>query len=93
MAIAAVVITHSPQDQTTLQDALGRMGPLLDIRAVDFDKIAATMELPSEELTAFLKKIAALPEALNLELVFVNYEDDLDEDGFIPTPPEARKYD
>ena len=93
MAIAAVVITHSPQDQTTLQDALGRMGPLLDIRAVDFDKIAATMELPSEELTSFLKKIAALPEALNLELVFVNYEDDLDEDGFIPTPPEARKYD
>ena len=93
MAIAGIVIVHSPQHQKPLLTILGGMASIFEASPASPEKIAASVEIPAEELTGFLKRLAELPQALDLELVFVNYEDDLDENGFIPTPPEAKKYD
>lgn len=93
MAIAGLFAIHAPQSQSCLMSTLRGMSPILDLNPVDKDKLAITLEIKAEELTGFLKKISDHPDIFNLELIFVNYEDDLDTEGFMVAPPEARKYD
>ncbi len=91
MAIASFFVLHSPQDQKQVLETLGRLSQIVAIRPVDEEKTAASLELPGQELTYLLKKISAIPQILSLELIFVNYEDDLDGNGFMEIPPEAKK--
>lgn len=93
MAIAGIVLVHSPQSQEALLETLGGMAPISALSPVNPEKLAVSLELPSAELTTFLKKLATLPLVQDLELVFVNYEDDLDDEGHIAVPPEAGKYE
>lgn len=93
MAIASILALHTPQDQGKLREILGSMPPIIALNCVNHEKMAVTLEIAAPELTGFLKKLSALPEILNLELIFVNYEDDLDEAGFMQVPPESKKFD
>lgn len=86
MAIAAIVLhlAGSPQEPET---ALRAMPEMVEAAFVPPDKLAATLECPSETMLACLQKAANLPNVWNLELVYVNYEDDLDENGHMKAPP------
>ena len=90
MAIAGIVLHHAPQAQAQLTGLLGGMAPISGLAPVEGGKLAASVELPGVELTAFLKKLSALPGVLDLELAFVDHEDDLGPDGFMDPPPEAK---
>lgn len=93
MAVASVLVLHHPQDQQRLLEILGDLPAVVEIAPVGPDKIAATLDYPSQALTGLLTEMATIPDVLDLELIFANYEDDLDEEGYIPAPPEAKKYD
>lgn len=93
MAIAGIYVSHAPQDQESVSGILGSFSQIVEISRVDEAKAAAVLEMPGHELTTFLKKLSSLPPILSLELIFVNYEDDLDAEGYMRTPPEAQKND
>lgn len=93
MAIAGVFAVHAPQDREPLRIALGSMPQILEIAPVDDNKLAITLEAPAFALTSFLKQLGEMDSILNLEVIYVNYEDDLDRDGYMDVPPEARKYE
>lgn len=90
MAIASFFVLHSPQNQRQVLEILGKFPQIVETRALGTDKTAAVLELPGQDLTSLLKKIADKPPILSLELIFINYEDDLDENGNMEIPPEAK---
>ena len=93
MAIASIILFQASQDQKYLCEILESLKQITGVKCVGEEKIAVTLEMEASGLTSFLKKLSSLPKVHNLELIFVNYEDDLDEQGFITAPPEAKKYD
>lgn len=93
MAIAGIFALHVPQSRDDLLKSLGNMPQILELKPVDTGKLAISLELPGSELTAFLKKLSDLEDILNVEVIFVNYEDDLDTEGHMEIPPEARQYE
>ena len=87
MAIAGLVIHASPASLQGLLSALQNLAEVPDCQVVPPDRIAASLETPSLNILRALKKIGNLPDVLNLELVYINYEDDLERDGEIACPP------
>lgn len=85
MAIAALVL-HCAGGLPELAIALEALPGVVDKRQVPPDKIALTLEAPSQDLTGRLKSLKNLPNIWDLELVYVNYEDDLDAHGHIACP-------
>lgn len=87
MAIAAIVIHSLPHEQECVSGVLQLMKPVIEWKTVSPDRIAATIECPSLDLLATLQQIKAQPAVLEMDLVFVNYEDDIDAEGYVPCPP------
>ncbi len=87
MAIAGFVIQSSPDHLQGLQKALQNLTEVIDSLVVQPDRVAASLETPSLNILRAFKKINTLPGVLNLEIVYINYEDDLDRDGSIACPP------
>ena len=92
MAIVSLVLFHAPQDRRRLLDLLGSDPRFMGTSAVGEDKIAASLCCPAAELPSFLQKLSDLPQTLDLQLIFASYEDEIDKDGHLPMPPEAKKY-
>lgn len=86
MAIAAIVL-HSTESLQELENALRALPGTVDAKQVPPGKLAATIESPAETLIRSLEKAENLPGVWNLELVYVNYEEDLDCSGFMNSPP------
>lgn len=89
MAIAAIVAHCLTDSLQGLSMALQEMPVVVEARAVTADRIAAAVEASSDLLPMVLKEIQELPDLLQLEVVFINYEDDLDAQGEIKSPPLA----
>lgn len=87
MAIAAIVAHTFPNSLRGLDKALRARKEIVETRISPPDRIAATVEASSANLTKILQKIQEMDDILSLELVYVNYEDDLDADGSMPCPP------
>lgn len=85
MAIASIVL-HSTGSLSELEKALQALPGFVDATPVPPDKLAVTIESPAEKLPETLKQAASLPAVWNMELVYANYEDDLDEEGFMTAP-------
>lgn len=85
MAIAAIVL-HSSGSLRQLETALRALPWIVDAQAVPPDKMAVTLESPSEKIMEHLQITGRLPDVWNLELAYVNYEDDLDSDGHMNCP-------
>lgn len=83
MAIASFVLHTIPAGlERTLAALQARQGILAAQKATE-DRIAATAELAALELPLCLQDCKNLPDVIDLELVYVNYEDDLDGEGQI----------
>lgn len=89
MAIASIVVHTFPASLQNLQNDLQALAEIVAARSVEPDRIAAAVETSAAKLPRILQNIEKMPEVLNLELVFVNYEDDLDKSGGIACPPLA----
>lgn len=62
----------------------------IEINQIGSDRLAATVEAPSSSLPLLLRRIQDFPNVFELELVYVNYEEDLDADGNMPCPPISK---
>lgn len=87
MAVAGIVLHASPANLQGLLKALQNEAEVMDCQIVPPGRIAASVETPSINILRVLKKLGNLPAALDLELVYINYEDDLERDGAIICPP------
>lgn len=85
MAIAAVVL-HSTGSLQSIEKILRAFPWIVDVQQVPPDKMAVTLESPSDRITKDLQTLGQLPDVWNLELVYVNYEDDLDSNGHMNCP-------
>lgn len=90
MAIASFVL-HTGESLQSLLARIRTFPCLVAAEEIPPGKVAAVIEIPAIDLTAALKKLSSLPGVWNLELVYVNYEDDLDSGGFIACPPDSLK--
>lgn len=86
MAIAAIVVEVEPQTASRAGKALEEIDGVTGWQLAAPGRLAATVECPADKLPELLQRISDMRDALDLELVFVNYEDDLDEDGQILCP-------
>lgn len=89
MAIAAIVLHAHPADLKSLLTLLKAEKNILDCQQAAEDRIALTIETSAATLLQALEKIKSLQGVWNLELVYANYEDDLDQNGSIACPPIA----
>lgn len=87
MAIAGILIHVIPSDLQALHERLQTWEGVIEARVAGENKIAASAESRSDTLPGLLQNIQADPQVLDLELVYVNYEDDLDSAGNMPAPP------
>lgn len=87
MAIAGIVLQVLPVSLGEVSASLQAVAEILDVRPAPPDRIAASVECASIKILAALKKIGSMPGVINLELVYVNYEDDLESTGTIACPP------
>ncbi len=89
MAIASIIANGFSDGPQGLLKTLRSFPQISEIQQLDAEKIAAVVECPVAELPGLLKNISTVPGMLDMELVFVNYEDDMDEAGFMNCPSEA----
>lgn len=87
MAIASFVL-HTGGSLESLSREVQAFPAVADMREVPPDKLAVTIDIPSARLSRLLKDLKNLRDVWNLELVYVNYEDDMDASGFINYPPD-----
>lgn len=88
MAIASIVL-HAGCRPQELAVVLRATPGVMDAREIPPDKLAAVLECPADRLPAFLRGLRKRKGVINLELAFVNYEDDLEACGQINCPPLA----
>ena len=86
MAIASLVIYTNSQNPQGVVNSLRTIPEILESVYVGDGRIASTIEARADLLPSLLAKIPEMPEIINLDLVGVNYEDDL-EAGGISCPP------
>lgn len=87
MAIAAIVL-HSLGSLRELERSLQALPWIVETKQIPPSKIAATLESPSEKIMEHLQKTGELPLVGDLELVYANYEEDMDIDGHMNCPPQ-----
>lgn len=87
MAIAALVAHSMPGGAQGLLEALRSCPAIVDCQLAGEGRIAAALEAPSDGLLGALELVEKLPGLVNLELAYVNYEDDIGADGAMPCPP------
>ena len=62
----------------------------MDVRALeDGCKLAAVLESPSRRLQEDLEALNGLDHVLQLDVAYVNYEEDLDGRGHMDCPPDG----
>lgn len=90
MAIASVLLNVMPEDMKGLEKQFNSFSCLTDCKKLpessNFTGFAAVIEAPAGDLTEKMKELASLPEVIELQLVFADYEDDLDDSGQIDMP-------
>ncbi len=92
MAIAAIVLQVLNGSMEGVLSSLHAMPETVSAAQGADDRIAATMETPAHKLLASLESAKKLPGVIDLELIYVNYEDDMDGSGFIDCGPIAEIY-
>lgn len=86
MAIAAIVLHVPEQELEGALNSLQHLPGLLAAARGAPERIAATIETPAANLLDCLRNFQKLRGVIDLELVYVNYEDDMDTNGFIDSP-------
>lgn len=88
MAIAAIVL-HTAESPRELEKSLRAFPWIVDVKFAPPDKLAVALDSPANELMGNMQIAANLPGVWNLELVCVNYEDDLESGEDMNCPPIA----
>lgn len=87
MAICALVLQVEKHALEGVLNTLRGMPEIIDAGGASPERIGASLEIPSAQLLDFLRTCHNLPGVIDTELVYVNYEDDMDENGRIDCGP------
>jgi len=87
MAIAGIVLTTAPGQEGRGLAVLRRWPGVCDVQDAGEGKLAAVLERPSQDLQQALEDLAGLDHVLQLDVAYVDYEDDLDANGHMACPP------
>lgn len=88
MAIAGIVVSVLCEHLKPLCSELRATKGVLEVQEVPgTDKLAVVLESPSQSLQGYLEYVNGLPHVLALDVAFINYEDDMDNQGNMPCPP------
>lgn len=88
MAIAAIVL-HTAESPQELEKSLRALPWIVDAKIAAPDRLAVTLESPAQEIMEKMRLASRLPGVWNLELVYMNYEDDMESEEGIICPPIA----
>lgn len=83
MAIAALVVETREESMEGVLSALRNLPSILEANPATASRIGAALEIPANNLLDALQVCKNLPGVIDIELVYVNYEDDIDACGFI----------
>ena len=86
MAIAGIVLTVGLGHQAETAEALKAFPGVVEVQAVEEDKVAVVVESPSDRLQDDLEKVNQLDHVVQLDVVYVNYEEDMDSEGHMACP-------
>lgn len=90
MAIAGIVLQVTQGRLPETREALRALAGVVDVQGVEDDaKLAVVLESPSRTLQADLEALRAIAHVLQLDVAYVNYEEDLDDQGRMPCPEHA----
>lgn len=90
MAIAGIVLNVVEGRLPETREALRAVPGVVDVQSVDDDgKLAVVLESASRTLQANLQALRDVAHVLQLDVAYVNYEEDLDEQGHMPCPEPA----
>ena len=91
MAVAGLIVHGDKGEAQAVLAQLAAFPGIVETRDLgDMCRVAAVLECPGLALQKTLEAIAALETVLHLDVAYVNHEDDIDENGNMPCPPEAR---
>ena len=91
MAVAGIVLTVTLGHQSEVAEALKSVPGVTEVQAVEEIKVAAVVESPSDRLQNDLEAANKLEHVIQLDVVYVNYEDDLDCNGHMACPKHYGK--
>lgn len=87
MAIAGIVLNVVEGRLPETREALRVVAGVVDVQGVEDDgKLAVVLESPSQKLQADLEALRAMAHVLQLDVAYINYEEDLDAQGHMACP-------
>jgi nitrate reductase NapD len=86
MAVAGIVLTVALGHQSEVAEALKGVSGVVEVQPVEAIKVAAVVESPSDRLQADLEAANGLDHVVQLDVIYVNYEEDMDSEGHMPCP-------
>lgn len=89
MAIAGLVLMVQEGKTDMVRAEAAAFPGVVEARDADGGKVACVLECSSMDLQKAMEGLNQMEGVLQLEVVYVNYEDDLDEQGHMPCPPDA----
>jgi len=87
MAIAGILLTPDAGQESRCLEALQNRPEVVETRQVDAGKLAAVVECSSLDIQKVLEGMAGMESVLQLDVAYINFEDDMDSDGCIACPP------
>ncbi len=90
MAIAGIVLSVTEGRLPETRETVRAFPGIVDVRELeDGRKLAAVLESPSRRLQEALEALGGLGHVLQLDVAYVNYEEDLDGQGHMACPPDC----
>ena len=92
MAIAGIVLSVAEGRLSETREALRAFPGIVDVQELEDDsRLAAVLESPSRRLQADLESLNGLDHVRQLDVAYVNYEEDLDGQGHMACPPHCAR--
>ena len=94
MAIAGIVLTTAAGQEGRGLAALRHWPGIYEVQHAGEGKLAAVLERPSQDLQLALEDLAGIDAVLQLDVAYVDYEDDLDANGHMrcPSPQPGKQH-
>lgn len=96
MAIASALLTVSAADAVHVRSVLSARHDIVELQPLPENSskrsgFAVVFECPSHCIPTVLAEMQNIEGITEVNLVFANYEDDIDAEGYIPVPSVAGK--
>ncbi|MDO5536432.1 MAG: hypothetical protein Q4F72_02730 [Desulfovibrionaceae bacterium] len=89
MAIAALLLMIQPERRERTLACVSAFPGVVETKTAADGRLACVFERGSLELQKGLEDLNGLEGVIQMDVVYINYEDDLDETGHMACPPDG----